>query len=579
MSSKKSILLIVFVGILFFANALFNGFVYDDEGQLLKNSAVHSLANIPQLFTGSTYDPGGSTKLPGLYYKPLMPVFFTLLYSIFGPQPFWFHFFQIFLHIGNALLLNLLLVTFVSPIAALIASLIFLLHPANSEVAIYSANLQDVLFVFFGLLSLHAIRIESRLKSGGKKLALQILIPLLLLFSLLSKETGIIFFALGFLYLFLFKRKRLLVYVLSASAALIVYAWLRLGIAQVGIATEGVPPIMRTELGPRLLHIPFLFFLYLLLFFFPKDLAIGQQWILSEITLTNFWLPLAIVTSFLLGLRKIYLLIRKKDRKSALEFLFFFSWFLLGITLHLQIFPLDFTFADRWFYIPMIGLLGMGAISFSLLILPKISSSTQKDVVLLGCLVILLLLGLRTIFRNSNFKDNFSLYSHDIQITKNSYSLENSYGIEISKKGDINEAQLHFKKSVELAPQWWTNWFNLGLSFEKQGNIKEAEKAYIASIKNGNPYFAYEQLAKLYLLYGSKNSALAVATDGVSLFPNNPRLFRVLALTQYELGLSAEATESAKRSYMLEPNPTTQNLYELLRTNHKIRLKETPEKK
>jgi len=96
MSTKKLILLIALVGLLTYFNSLFNGFfISDDEDQILNNPLIHSLQNIPQLFTGSTYYRLESDQSFGLFYRPLMLTSFSLIYATFGPDPLFFHLFNL----------------------------------------------------------------------------------------------------------------------------------------------------------------------------------------------------------------------------------------------------------------------------------------------------------------------------------------------------------------------------------------------------------------------------------------------------------------------------------------------------
>ncbi len=88
---KYPILLLVGLGFLVYANILPNQFVLDDPSQITGNPAVQSIKNIPSLFLGSSF--GGGKNLAGLYYKPIMTTAYTILYTLFGPHPFFFHLF------------------------------------------------------------------------------------------------------------------------------------------------------------------------------------------------------------------------------------------------------------------------------------------------------------------------------------------------------------------------------------------------------------------------------------------------------------------------------------------------------
>lgn len=99
MKKNKIILLLILIGFLVYFKSLFNDFVWDDEEQIVNNSFIHSLINLPYFFQSSTFNPGGALIIGGAYYKPLMMVFFSVIYNLFGPKPFFFHLYQIILHI------------------------------------------------------------------------------------------------------------------------------------------------------------------------------------------------------------------------------------------------------------------------------------------------------------------------------------------------------------------------------------------------------------------------------------------------------------------------------------------------
>src|SRR5688500_7039831 len=124
LTTVKIIHFIAIIGIIVFFPTIFNGFVGDDMGQVVNNKLVHSIENIPQLFGGSSFSMGGQSN--GVYYKPLMSSYFAFTYSILGASPFFFHVFQLFFHIANAILLFFLLKSFFSKDISFLLALVFL---------------------------------------------------------------------------------------------------------------------------------------------------------------------------------------------------------------------------------------------------------------------------------------------------------------------------------------------------------------------------------------------------------------------------------------------------------------------
>ena len=60
-------LFIIALAVYFFS--LFNGFVWDDEEQIVNNAVIQNISNLPYFFTSSTFNTGGA-GLSGWYYKP-----------------------------------------------------------------------------------------------------------------------------------------------------------------------------------------------------------------------------------------------------------------------------------------------------------------------------------------------------------------------------------------------------------------------------------------------------------------------------------------------------------------------------
>ncbi len=152
--------LIISVGFLVYVNSLPNGFLWDDEEQIVNNLVIRSWSNLPLIFTSSTFYAGGA-GLSGGFYRPLVTLSYLLNYHIWGLNPFGFRLFQIVFHLSNSVLLFFILrkillaqgINLADEIS-FFAALLFTVHPANIESVVYLASIGEVLYVFFGLLAI-----------------------------------------------------------------------------------------------------------------------------------------------------------------------------------------------------------------------------------------------------------------------------------------------------------------------------------------------------------------------------------------------------------------------------------------
>jgi hypothetical protein len=262
-NNKNTLLIVVFIGLLVFSNSLFNGFVWDDEEQIVNNSVIRDLRNIPVIFSGGAFNSGGTGSLLGIYYKPMMTLAFALTYSVFKLNPFFYHLTSVLLQITNSYLVYLFLSKFFNKNKALILSLLFMVHPLYSEVVFYMADIQDLLYFLFGMLGLLISSYWS---------------VLFFLLSLLSKETGIVFILISIIYSYLFQRKKIIQVVVPGVIAILIYSFLRFYVAKIYFPRHDMAPIARLTLKERVKSMPLITFYYLENFVLPINLTINQHW-------------------------------------------------------------------------------------------------------------------------------------------------------------------------------------------------------------------------------------------------------------------------------------------------------------
>lgn len=149
-SPARIVLVLAGVSILVYLNTLGNGFAYDDVMIVEKNPLLRNIANIPKLFQVGYWDHWvtGSAS-----YRPVLTTTFALNFFITGPSPWGFHLVNILLHAANVWLVYYLLCRYqVSQTLALLAALLFAIHPVHTEAVANIVGRGEVLAAFgFGL--------------------------------------------------------------------------------------------------------------------------------------------------------------------------------------------------------------------------------------------------------------------------------------------------------------------------------------------------------------------------------------------------------------------------------------------
>lgn len=548
-SNKKALLILGIIGFIVYLTIFTNGFVGDDKEQIYNFTLVHGLLDVPKVFLFHHVVLGAKSSLLGSYYKPLMLFYFYTIRGIFGINPFFYHAPQIILVVINSFFVYLFFSKFFKKYLAFFLALLFLVHPINQEVAAYISNIQEVLFFFFGML---AVIISAK---NNYKTKDYFLIFIFLLLSLLAKESGILFLAIFITYAFIFKKAVLKKNIVVSGAVLTIYFVFRFFSKDTSAFWIEPPPMAAVPLMERIMHIPSLFLYYLKTFFYPDILSFNQQWVIKKFDFQSFLLPLFFDLLFL-GFIFALFWIRKRILTNKNLLLFFTIWILLGLLPHLQILPLDATVATRWFYFSSVGIIGILGVICTI-ILARFKSKSNLLIVVF--IVLLIVLALRTMARNTQWKNAFTLYSTDSNISQ-SPLLENNLGDEYFKIGDYKNAKVHFQKALSLNPDLWIAVNNLGILAEKKGDYKTALKYYNMAYKKADRLPVAENIARVLLLSERRNLAEKFSRQKLLKYPFSAKLLLTLALALYEEGKYEEALAFANKSFEISPDAKTQTV-------------------
>ena len=80
-----------------YLNILFNGFVYDDDTQVVQNPYVQSFRYLKEIFTTHVWSFRGVAV--SNYYRPMMTFGYLVCYQLFGMQAYGFHLVSLLLHV------------------------------------------------------------------------------------------------------------------------------------------------------------------------------------------------------------------------------------------------------------------------------------------------------------------------------------------------------------------------------------------------------------------------------------------------------------------------------------------------
>src|SRR5882724_10033924 len=284
---------------------------------------------------------------------------------------------------------------------------------------------------------------------------------------------------------------------------------------------------------------------YLLRAFWPNDLAVNypfQEAGVPAWQIIGAALLLIAITAFCFFQRKIrpYLIVG-------------WLWFLGTLVPVIRLVQVGGqTMADRYFYIPSIGLFiviafGLADIARSWRVAPSLRTGIA--------VVVLLILATLTNAQIHRWSDSFTLFKHTLAVTPPNLVIENSLWIAMDNSGRYDEAVAHFEKALQVQRDHYEVLVNMGVTRYHQGQLPEAIEYYQAAIRSHpDAPEAHAQLA-LALWKQSRNEAAYDEVRRASqLAPKDANIRNYLGIALGRLGRFPEATDQLHEALRLNPN-------------------------
>jgi len=558
---RRSWVLVALAAILPFAQTLPNPPVLDDGWAVVENPLVQGgLRNAGRIFT-SPYNYGGPGTTGGLF-RPVTTLTFAANYAVHGRAPGGYHLVNLLLHLAASLLVLSLARRLAeaampdrAPWVALLAGLLFAVHPAHVEAIAPIVGRKELLSAAFALGSLlvalsgrGAARSMGRLAGSVALLALGILssegvavTPLLygIVAVALPGAAGIegrpgLRDAQG-------RSAILRVVAVSGALTLALLPYLILRGMPRGVPLEaqwlaGVPRSTVTFTTSRILAE------YLRVFAFPSFLgtdfayAARVQLIrepgLDLLLSTAAWLPVVVGA--------IYCLRRFPLPSAGL------LWSFVALLPVLHLFPIGVLMAERLTYMPSVG--------FCIAAAAMVGSIRRSPVVVAAVFVLVALLGIRSAGRAADWRSDLALWESELQKAPNDVVVNNNLAVAYSYRGEFAKAIPVLETAIRVAPGYWRAHVNLGVAAQGLGDRDKARQAYVKAIRMApgvsSPLYFY---SRFQAEEGDLAGAVATLAAARRIAPEEARLATAQGQHLAKLGRVAEARAAFQAALALDP--------------------------
>lgn len=544
-----SLILLVYIQNLWFDLA------YLDDGLIInaEYEKINSLSKIPQAFL--------SGYLLDHYYRPVILISFIIDTAIAGQSSAMYHITNILLHIVFSLLLFKLLIKFrFSSKVALISTLVFAVHPINTNAVSWIAGRNDLIVGVFTLSSFLAFLtfLENR------KYIWLIVHFLTFGIAVFSKEIGLMLIPITIIYSYLFnkefiKNKKILILFITVwSLILSLYLYLRLSIVQINTQEQaGIDYFINN------LYIILEYLAKLVYFFAITPLSIKDN------TLIFIGFGLLVFIGFLMVSFNLY-----KNKVSLFGIIFFLTLILPTLIISQRTVSGEFVYIDCRIYLPLVGL----TILISTIFENIDTNSIRFNIILIGYLIYSIVFSFLKgaiyqngekfwtevtkkypevsshwigfgfyYFDNKEYLKAASLVEKAIEMRNDIPEYYHKAAIAYEKAGELTKSIQYLKNALDLEGDKTITLVELIKNNLKLGNISDAinyklefERIEITDAKKRADLFS--SLAYYFSYSGLMTESIDLMEKAIKFQPDNATYLNDLGVFFYNIG----KTDSAK---------------------------------
>jgi protein O-mannosyl-transferase len=473
--------------------------------------------------------------------------------SVFGLHPAGHHLHNNILHTINVVLLFLLVLQFTgSRVKSLLVAGLFAIHPLNVESVAWIAERKSLLSTLFLLLGLAAYGWYVSKRTIGRYLA----VALCFAMGLMAKPMVITFpFCLLLLdywplnrlvwtssgadfrraFFTLIREKIPLFAMSAASAAITMYA------QQQGGAVKSLTVV---PLGRRLGNAVYSYLKYLEKGIWPSDLAVFYPHPGAALAL---WKVLGAAAALL----SITVIVWRQKKCPYL--LVGWLWYLGTMIPVIGIVQVGGqAMADRYTYVPFMGLFVIVALLADEVI------SRPLPTFRIGIVAAAVGLVGATYVQIGYWRNSVTLFTHALRVTPDNAFAESSLGTALLDMGRLNEAAYHLQTAIRLTPGFLPQHYTLGMIFQRQNRLEEAEREYQMVIdRSTDPAESAQSHNNLGVLFSQENQldrAVREFDAAIRINPNEQNSYLGRGLIEYQRGQAGAAVGDFRRATQIAPS-------------------------
>lgn len=448
-----AIIAIVTIGV-YFQTINYDFVNWDDDLFVVNNASVHEISgeNIASYFTAFTMEG----------YYPLTLLSLAIDYKIGNGSPMVFHIVNLILHLLIVLIVFWFLKLLTSRLEiAIVAALLFSIHPMHVESVAWITERKDLLYSLFYFLSLLVYLKYLRNKDSR----FYIFSIILFIFSLLSKGQAvtltIVLFVIDY-----FEGKKVFSKELLIQKIPFLVLSLILGIVAIFPEESGniisSSQALNFSFFDRITLAAYSFVIYIVKLIIPYNLSAFYPYPEQVNGHLAFYYYLFI--PIVLGVGYLIYLSFKKWKHIA----FGLSFFVINIVLLLKLIPVtDALLADRYTYVSGLGIFYLIGLAYSEL-------QGKKLYKIIGGSVFLIYVVFLTFFsfqRMSVWENSSTLFKDIIEKNPDHVLGYNNRGISFKNNGEYEEALNDFNKALEINPNYIKALQNRGITFYELGRF------------------------------------------------------------------------------------------------------------